>query len=85
MAELRVRLDELETISARTLALTRYRRNHEYMNEVFMYAAFGAHISTLTVPDIVITFLDAGDKNVAQPPQPFSIFKLSELEDKAVR
>ncbi|KAI0629799.1 hypothetical protein C8Q77DRAFT_267537 [Trametes polyzona] len=33
--------DEAETISTRTLALTRYRRNHEYMNEVFMYAAFG--------------------------------------------
>ncbi|CDO72233.1 hypothetical protein BN946_scf184970.g85 [Trametes cinnabarina] len=33
--------DESETISTRTLALTRYRRNHEYMNEVFMYAAFG--------------------------------------------
>lgn len=27
-------------ISTRTLALTRYKRNHEYMNEVFMYAAF---------------------------------------------
>ncbi len=34
-------IDESETISTRTLALTRYRRNHEFMNEVFMYAAFG--------------------------------------------
>ncbi|KAH9048737.1 hypothetical protein EDB84DRAFT_1434146 [Lactarius hengduanensis] len=33
--------DELENISTRTLALTRYRRNHELMNEVFTYAAFG--------------------------------------------
>ncbi|KAI0775555.1 hypothetical protein BD413DRAFT_529374 [Trametes elegans] len=33
--------DESESISTRTLALTRYRRNHELMNEVFMYAAFG--------------------------------------------
>jgi hypothetical protein len=33
--------DELENISTRTLALTRYRRNHELMNEVFSYAAFG--------------------------------------------
>ncbi|KAI0783489.1 hypothetical protein C8Q75DRAFT_783256 [Abortiporus biennis] len=33
--------DEADMISTRTLALTRYRRNHEYMNEVFMYAAFG--------------------------------------------
>lgn len=28
-------------ISVRTLAVTRYRRNHEFMNEVFMHAAFG--------------------------------------------
>ena len=33
--------DELENISTKTLALTRYRRNHELMNEVFAYAAFG--------------------------------------------
>ncbi|OBZ71125.1 SWI/SNF and RSC complexes subunit ssr4 [Grifola frondosa] len=33
--------DESDLISTRTLALTRYRRNHELMNEVFMYAAFG--------------------------------------------
>ncbi|KAH9850151.1 hypothetical protein C2E23DRAFT_326816 [Lenzites betulinus] len=34
--------DESESISTRTLALARYRRNHELMNEVFMYAAFGS-------------------------------------------
>lgn len=33
--------DESDMISTRTLALTRYRRNHELMNEVFMFAAFG--------------------------------------------
>ncbi|KZT69605.1 hypothetical protein DAEQUDRAFT_726590 [Daedalea quercina L-15889] len=32
--------DESDMISTRTLALTRYKRNHEFMNEVFMYAAF---------------------------------------------
>jgi len=32
--------DEAEQISTRSLALTRYKRNHELMNEVFMYAAF---------------------------------------------
>ena len=36
--------EESEMISTRTLALTRYRRNHEFMNEVFMYAAFGTSI-----------------------------------------
>ncbi|RPD56646.1 hypothetical protein L226DRAFT_537921 [Lentinus tigrinus ALCF2SS1-7] len=58
--------DESETISARTLALTRYRRNHEFMNEVFMYAAFG-------------------DKKAAPPPPPFSVFKLSDLEEKMTK
>ncbi|EMD39494.1 hypothetical protein CERSUDRAFT_111802 [Gelatoporia subvermispora B] len=33
--------DETDLISTRSLALARYRRNHEFMNEVFMYAAFG--------------------------------------------
>jgi hypothetical protein len=34
-------IDESEQISTRSLALTRYKRNHELMNEVFMFAAFG--------------------------------------------
>ncbi|KAK1235468.1 hypothetical protein PQX77_001305 [Marasmius sp. AFHP31] len=33
--------DEGETISTKHLALTRYKRNHDLMNEVFMQAAFG--------------------------------------------
>ncbi|KAH9947481.1 hypothetical protein B0H21DRAFT_335775 [Amylocystis lapponica] len=33
--------DESDFISSRTLALARYKRNHDLMNEVFMYAAFG--------------------------------------------
>ncbi|KZV67915.1 hypothetical protein PENSPDRAFT_754536 [Peniophora sp. CONT] len=32
--------EDLEHISTRTLAATRYKRNHDYMSEVFMYAAF---------------------------------------------
>src|ERR1700722_11979842 len=32
--------DETEHISTRALALTRYRRNHDLMNEVFIHAAF---------------------------------------------
>ncbi|KAI0727950.1 hypothetical protein C8Q72DRAFT_425755 [Fomitopsis betulina] len=34
--------DESDAISTRMLALTRYKRNHEFMNEVFMYAAFSS-------------------------------------------
>ncbi|KAH9932751.1 uncharacterized protein BXZ73DRAFT_46662 [Epithele typhae] len=59
--------DEAENISTRTLALTRYRRNHEYMNEVFMHAR-------LTIP------VFAGDKKASASP-PYSIFKLSDLEE----
>lgn len=33
--------DEHEHISTRSLALARYKRNHEFMNEVFMHAALG--------------------------------------------
>jgi hypothetical protein len=48
-----VPLDELdvmedEEISTRTLAGVRYRRNHEWMNDVFMYAAFGELSSLLS-------------------------------------
>ena len=35
--------DEIEHITTRSLALARYKRNHEFMNEVFMQAAFGMH------------------------------------------
>ncbi|KAJ3749564.1 hypothetical protein DFH05DRAFT_1521183 [Lentinula detonsa] len=33
--------DEVDSISTRTLALTRYKRNHDLMNEVFVKASFG--------------------------------------------
>ena len=36
--------DEFDHISTRSLALARYKRNHDYMNEVFNYAAFGTKI-----------------------------------------
>lgn len=34
-------IDETETISTRTLAMTRYRRNHDFMEEIFKQAAWG--------------------------------------------
>ena len=62
--------DESETISTRTLALTRYRRNHEFMNEVFMYAAFGAHIVFLSSFVHVFDRFGLGDKKAPPPPPP---------------
>ena len=38
------RVDELDHISTRSLALARYKRNHDIMNAVFMHAAFGMKI-----------------------------------------
>jgi hypothetical protein len=32
--------DEIDQISTRTLALARYKRNHDWMNQVFYHAAF---------------------------------------------
>jgi hypothetical protein len=39
--ELKMALDEVDSISTRTLALARYKRNHDWMNDVFNQAAFG--------------------------------------------
>ncbi|KAJ7599637.1 hypothetical protein C8J56DRAFT_1010257 [Mycena floridula] len=33
--------DEADMTSTKTLAMTRYRRNHDFMNEVFRHAAYG--------------------------------------------
>lgn len=38
-------IDETETISTRTLAMTRYRRNHDFMEEIFKQAAWGLFYS----------------------------------------
>lgn len=39
---LNIRILEKEMISTRTLALTRFQRNHEFMDEVFVQAALGS-------------------------------------------
>ncbi|KAI0365351.1 hypothetical protein BV20DRAFT_766440 [Pilatotrama ljubarskyi] len=58
--------DESETISTRTLALTRYRRNHELMNEVFMYAAFGNKNAISPPPPYSIFKKDELEEQVAK-------------------
>lgn len=79
-----LRLDENDQISTRTLALTRYRRNHDIMNEVFKHAAYGigkSHVVSVTYLDFPLP----GEKNTPPPPSPYSIFNKSELEESSVR
>jgi len=65
--------DEIDQISTRSLALTRYKRNHELMNEVFMYAAFGDPTKTIT------------DRSAAAAvTTPYSIFNTEKMEEKIV-
>ena len=68
-------LDEADQISTRSLALTRYKRNHELMNEVFQYAAFGD--PTKRVPKAK----SEEDTKIATP---YSIFDRTDLEEKKV-
>jgi len=58
--------EEKEMISTRTLALTRFQRNHEFMDEVFMRAALG-------------------DRHPPRKKSPWSIFDISELENKTAK
>jgi hypothetical protein len=83
-------VDEADHISARTLASVRYKRNHELMNEVFMYAAFGKHICNVTFL-IAKHYTSAvgsnltGDKVLPPaPPAYSSLFKKDELDEKVV-
>lgn len=73
--------DELEQISTRTLALSRYKRNHELMNEVFMHAAFGMDPSTYL---LLLANTSPGDKTIPKTPPAYSIFSKDDLEAKLV-
>ena len=77
--------DESETISTRTLALTRYRRNHEFMNEVFVHAAF----RTSSFLKKICFHLHNSPGNLLEKPEEskpaYSIFKLDDIEAKIVR
>jgi len=66
--------DEIDQLSTRTLALARYKRNHDWMNEVFCQAAFGK-------------VLNDGKSNIKDKDKkktPYSIFSKTELEGKVV-
>lgn len=73
--------DELEQISTRTLALSRYKRNHELMNEVFMHAAFGMGPSTYLM---LLANTSPGDKTIPKTSPAYSIFSKDDLEAKLV-
>ncbi|KAJ4483941.1 hypothetical protein J3R30DRAFT_3425986 [Lentinula aciculospora] len=56
--------DEVDSISTRTLALTRYKRNHDLMNEVFVKASFGVQPNSkpLTSPYAIYDKKEINDK-----------------------
>lgn len=76
---------EKEMISTRTLALTRFQRNHEFMDEVFMQAALGSSIRLTHSCIRTHPFCNPGDKHPPKRKSPWSMFEVSELESKTVR
>jgi hypothetical protein len=77
--------DESELLSTRTLALTRYRRNHELMEEVFKQAAFGEEHCSLFRQIVLRCFCALGTKKSPPPKRIYEAFDKAELEAKAVR
>ena len=75
---------EKEMISTRTLALARFQRNHEFMDEVFMRAALGLSIPLIHSPVRTHQSDNLGDKHPPKRKSPWSIFDVSELESKTV-
>ncbi|KAG6808775.1 hypothetical protein H0H92_002955 [Tricholoma furcatifolium] len=69
--------DEIDHISTRALALNRYKRNHDMMNEVFKFAAY--------VYILVVIHGRTGDKHRPPPPRPYSIFDKAEIEAKTAK
>jgi hypothetical protein len=74
-------------ISTRTLALTRFRRNHEFMDEVFAQAAMGE--SFTNPPNVVLGVVglihdDLGDRHPPRPPPAYSIFDKTDVEENVV-
>ncbi|KAG6879230.1 hypothetical protein C0992_004291 [Termitomyces sp. T32_za158] len=77
--------DEIDHISTRTLALNRYKRNHDMMNEVFKYAAYGASLDIYSRRMCLRIMCSLGDKHAPPPPRPYSIFDKDEIEQKTAK
>ncbi|KAF4577065.1 hypothetical protein EYR36_005052 [Pleurotus pulmonarius] len=58
--------DEAESISTKTLAINRYKRNHELMNEVFRQAALGDKNTSPSKPPYAIFNKAELDTNIAK-------------------
>ena len=70
-------------ISTRTLALARYKRNHEFMEEVFKRAAFG-NVNASLYATHALMLLQGALVTPPQLPPAYSIFDRVELESKVV-
>ncbi|KIK91962.1 hypothetical protein PAXRUDRAFT_830405 [Paxillus rubicundulus Ve08.2h10] len=77
--------DEFDVISTRTLALTRYRRNHELMEEVFKQASFGNVTTSSARPAYSIFDKAELDSKVAKLQEEVEALQAQAAERKARR
>ncbi|KAG6841024.1 hypothetical protein C0991_002572 [Blastosporella zonata] len=77
--------DEIDHISTRTLALNRYKRNHDMMNEVFKYAAYGAKHTPPRPPPYSIFDKTEIEEKTAKLQQEIEALNASLAERRAAR
>ena len=78
-------MDDSDLITTRSLAVARYRRNHEFMNDVFMHAGFGVSLFLYYCIYFWLSSSIGMLKEKADPKPAYSIFNKEDLESKLVR
>ncbi|KAF5382783.1 hypothetical protein D9615_002756 [Tricholomella constricta] len=76
--------DDIDQISARTLALNRYKRNHDMMNEVFKFAAYGDKNVPLPRPYSIFNKTEIEEKT-AKLQEEIEALKAKSAERQALR
>ena len=80
-----VSADEVDQISTRTLAVARYKHNHDWMNDIFCQAAYRIFEFINLSHHFVLTFLFPSANKATQPQiSPFSVFSMTDIEEKTV-
>lgn len=77
-------VDEADFVSTRSLALARYRRNHDFMNDIFRHAAYGGK-HTPAAPKAHEAFdLPAMEEKVAKLEQEIEALKSRKLRSSSM-